>query len=141
MHDRADDTGQDDLPVLQAVDPAMVKDGDELDNYRRIISTHADDTTKPTDLENNDNKSVREVTQEGNSNGTKCDGGHPDVGEEGEEGTDIRVNLAKGTVLVGCPRIITVRPSLYFYITCFEEVYPQAVNNIFTDTALWAESV
>ena len=89
MQDRADDTCPDDLPVLKAIDPAMVKDGDELDNYRRVIGAHADDATKPTDLENNDNKRVGEVTQEGNSNGTKCDGGHPEVGEEGEEGTDI----------------------------------------------------
>ena len=93
MQDRADDTRQYDLLVLKAVDPALVKDGDELDNYRGVISTHADDTTKPTGLENDDNKSVGEVTKEGNSNSTECEGGHPEVGEEGEEGTDVKVNL------------------------------------------------
>ena len=98
MQYRADEGRQDDLPVLKAVDPAVVKDGDKLDNDRCVIGAHADDTTKPTGLENHDHESVGDVTKEGDRDSSEGEGRHPHVGEEGDQGTDVRVHLAKGTV-------------------------------------------
>ena len=96
MENGADDAGQDDLPVLEAVDPAVVEDGDELDDDRSVVGAHADDTTKPTDLEDDDDRDVGEVTEEGNRDGTEGDGSHPQVGEQGQDGADVRVNLGGG---------------------------------------------
>ena len=73
----------------------MVKDGDELDDERSVIGAHADDTTEPTGLEDDDNSDVGEVTKEGDSDGTECGRGHPEVGEEREDGTDVGVNLGE----------------------------------------------
>ena len=98
VQDRADEGRQDDLPVLKAVDPAVVKDGDKLDNDRCVIGAHADDTTKPTGLENHDHESIGEVSKEGDTDSSEGEGRHPHVGEEGDQGTDVRVHLAKGTV-------------------------------------------
>ena len=96
MENGADDAGQDDLPVLEAVDPAVVEDGDELDDDRSVVGAHADDTTKPTDLKDDDDRDVGEVTKEGDRDGTEGDGSHPQVGEQGQDRADVRVNL--GTV-------------------------------------------
>ena len=84
------------MSVLEVVNPAMVKYSDKLNNIRRIKGSHADDTTKPSTLKKNDNNGVLKVSQEGHSNGPKCDRGHPDVREHGEDGTHVRMNLQMG---------------------------------------------
>ena len=93
VKDGAYDTGQYDMAVLQAVNPAMVKYSDELNDTRSIKCSHGDDTTKPSSLEKKDNHGVGEVSQDGHTDGPKCDRGHPNVREQGEDGAHIRMNL------------------------------------------------
>ena len=50
MQEGAEETEQNDLPVHKAVDPAMVKYGDELDDIGSVKGAKGHDTTKPTTL-------------------------------------------------------------------------------------------
>ena len=43
MKKRTDQATQNNLPVLKVVDPALVDDGDELDDIGGVESAHTDD--------------------------------------------------------------------------------------------------
>ena len=63
MREGAEDTEQNDLPVRKAVNPAMIKDGDELDNIGGVKGAKSDDTTAPTALKDQYYHGVREVAK------------------------------------------------------------------------------
>ena len=93
MQDGANDTSTDNSVVLETVDPAMVVDGDELDDVGGVESAHAEDETKPTALKNHDDPAVGEVSEDGDRDGGEGDGGHAQVGEKAERGAHVRVHL------------------------------------------------
>ena len=93
VKDGADDGGPDDQDVLELVDPALVDDGDDLDDVGTVDGPEDHELEALGGLDDAEDDRIGEWAEEGDGQGSQVDGQHDQVTEDRQEGRDVRVNL------------------------------------------------